>query len=160
MSGGAQLQRVSTCLWFDTQGEEAARLYTSLFPDSRIVNVMPNPDPAQAHPLLVTFTLAGREFWALNGGKRFALTEACSMVAACDTQAEIDRLWAALTADGGSPVECGWLKDRFGVSWQIVWSALPELLGGADRAAAARVFGAVLGMKKLDIAALRAAHQG
>ena len=155
----AAMQRVSTCLWFDTQAEQAAQLYTSLFPDSRIVSVVQNADPAAAHPVLVVFTLAGTEFSALNGGPQFPHTEACSLVVACDTQAEIDRVWDALTADGGRPVECGWLKDRYGLSWQIVWPGLLSLLSDPDRAASGRAMAAMMTMKKLDIAALQAAHR-
>lgn len=145
-------QKISPCLWFDGQAEEAARFYATLFPDSGITSVTPGPTGAA---LVVEFRLAGVRFIGLNGGPMFKFTEAISLSVDCHSQAEIDRLWAALTADGGAPSQCGWLKDRYGLSWQIVPAVLPKLL--ADPAKAGRVMGALMGMVKLDIAALEAA---
>jgi predicted 3-demethylubiquinone-9 3-methyltransferase (glyoxalase superfamily) len=150
--------KVATCLWFDGDAEAAARFYVSLLPDSRITNVA-RPDP-DGPALLVEFTLAGAPYQALNGGPRYRLNEAASISVATRDQEETDRLWAALTADGGCESRCGWLKDRFGASWQVVPEALPRLLGSADRAAAERVWQAVLTMSRIDIAALEAAHRG
>jgi predicted 3-demethylubiquinone-9 3-methyltransferase (glyoxalase superfamily) len=145
-------QKISPCLWFDGQAEEAARFYATLFPDSGITSVTPGPTGAA---LVVEFRLAGVRFLGLNGGPMFKFTEAISLSVDCHSQAEIDRLWAALTADGGAPSQCGWLKDRYGLSWQIVPAVLPQLL--ADPTKAGRVMGAMMGMVKLDIAALEAA---
>lgn len=150
--------KVKTCLWFDTQGEEAARFYVSLLPDSRIDSVFrPTPD---GPPLVVEFTLAGTPYLVLNGGPQFRHTEAASISVRTKDQAETDRLWAALTADGGEENRCGWLKDRFGLSWQIVPEAFPRLLSDPDRAAADRAMQAMMKMIKLDIAALEAAFRG
>ncbi|WP_346291684.1 VOC family protein [Sphaerothrix gracilis] len=139
---------VSVCLWYDGNAEEAARLYTSLIPNSEVTNIS---------PVMVTFTLDGVPFQALNGGPQFKPTEASSIVVSTRTQEDTDRLWSALTADGGSEGRCAWLKDRFGVSWQIVPQILPKLLGATDRLAADRVFQAMLKMSKIDIKALEAA---
>lgn len=151
-------QKVSTCLWFDGVAEEAARFYVDLVPGSEIGEVMrPTPDsPA----VVVDFTLAGAPYQALNAGKGPRFTDAASIAVVTDDQAETDRLWDALTGEGGKPGRCGWLKDRYGLSWQIVPKALAELLRGADPAAAARVSQAMLGMGKIDVAALEAAHRG
>lgn len=150
--------KVATCLWFDDQAEEAARFYTSLLPDSRIVDDgRVDPDTP---PIMVTFTLAGTPFQALNGGPHFQLNEAASISVSTADQAETDRLWNALIADGGSESQCGWLEDRFGLSWQIVPEALPRLLGADDRAAANRAMEALLQMQKIDIARLEAAFRG
>lgn len=154
----ADRPKVATCLWFDGDAEPAARFYVSLLPDSRITNVT-RPDP-DGPALLVEFTLAGAPYQALNGGPRYRLTEAASISVTTRDQEETDRLWEALTADGGSEGRCAWLKDRFGVSWQIVPEALPRLLGSGDRAAADRVWQAVLAMGRIDIAALETAHRG
>jgi predicted 3-demethylubiquinone-9 3-methyltransferase (glyoxalase superfamily) len=150
-------QRIKPFLWFDDQAEVAARLYTSLFPDSRILDASPGPD---GKVMMVSFVLAGLEFTALNGGPQFPFTEAISLSVSCADQAEVDRLWDALTADGGEESQCGWLKDRFGLSWQIVPDALGEVLGGPDREGAARAMEAMLQMRKLDVARLRAAYAG
>ncbi len=141
---------VAVCLWYDTDAEAAARFYTSLIPHSHITSVT---------PVMVTFTLDGVPFQALNGGPHFTHSEAASIVVSTQDQAETDRLWAALIADGGSEGQCGWLKDRFGVSWQIVPRVLPELLGAEDQAAVARTFTAMLQMTRLDIAALERAFR-
>ncbi len=147
--------KVRTCLWFNAGGEAAAEFYVALLPDSRIETVV-RPDP-DGPPLVVEFTLAGAPYMILNGGPHYQLTPAASISVLTTDQAETDRLWAALTADGGSESQCGWLTDRYGVSWQIVPEALPRLLGAEDRTAAARAQEAMLTMGKIDIAALEAA---
>ena len=147
----AKQSTVATCLWFDGQAEEAARFYTALIPNSAITSVS---------PAMVAFTLDGVPFQALNGGPQFKHTEAASISVTTHDQDETDRLWSALTADGGSEGRCAWLKDRFGVSWQIVPSILPKLLGSPDREAADRALKAMLQMKKIDIAKLEAAFDG
>jgi len=156
------MKTITPWLWFDGQAEEAARLYASVFKNSRIVNTRyyPEGSPGPAGSVMtVEFVLDGVEFVALNGGPQYTFTPAISFMASCETQDEVDRLWKALS-EGGQEVQCGWLTDRFGVSWQIVPTALQDLLGSADRAAAQRAFTAMLGMKKLDIAALQRAYDG
>lgn len=150
-----QTPRISTCLWFDGVAEQAAQLYTSLVENSVITRVM-KPDP-EGPPLLVEFTLAGVPYQALNGGPHFTLSEAASIVIVTRDQAETDRLWNALIADGGSPSQCGWCKDRFGLSWQVVPQRLLDLLNSPDRATAQRVTGVMLTMGKLELAPLEAA---
>jgi predicted 3-demethylubiquinone-9 3-methyltransferase (glyoxalase superfamily) len=158
------MSKVSPCLWFDGEAEEAANLYVSLLPDSRIESVQKNvvdgPAGKAGTVLVVRFTRAGQSFMALNGGRRFEYTHAVSFKIDCEDQAEVDRLWNALLSDGGKAEQCGWLKDRFGVSWQIVPTALPKYLGGPDRAGAQRAMQAMLGMVKLDIEGLRRAYEG
>lgn len=149
-------QKVTPFLWFDNQAEEAARFYVSLFPDSAVTGVTPGPD---GKPLVVAFRLAGIDLLALNGGPQHPHTEAFSLSIDCHSQDEVDRYWEALTA-GGSPVACGWLKDRFGLFWQVVPDVLPKLLGDPDRAKAGRVMQAMMGMIKLDVRALEAAADG
>src|SRR5947209_6124640 len=149
-------QKITPCLWFDGKAEEAAAFYTSIFPDSAVTAVTPGLGGAA---LLVEFRLAGVRFLALNGGPHFRFNEAISLSIDCRTQAEVDELWEKLSA-GGSPGQCGWLKDRYGLSWQVVPDALPKLLGNPDRAKAARVMKAMMTMTKLDIAALQAAADG
>ncbi len=155
-------QRTSTCLWFDGQAREAAEFYVGLFPNSRIVAVNyfleGAPRPAGS-VLTVRFLLDGTEYVALDGGPEFKFTPAMSIVAYCDTQDEVDRLWRAL-GDRGQPGQCGWLTDRFGVSWQIVPRTLIEMLGASDKAAAQRAFTAMMEMTKLDVAALKRAFAG
>lgn len=148
---------VTPCLWFDGQAEEAVAFYVSLVPDSRITKVTPGPGNTA---LTVAFTLGGRDFVALNGGPQFRFTEAVSFVVQCDTQAEIDRLWEQLTRDGGAESQCGWCRDRFGLSWQVVPRRLGEMLSDPDRAKARRVTEAFLPMKKLIIAELERAFAG
>jgi predicted 3-demethylubiquinone-9 3-methyltransferase (glyoxalase superfamily) len=153
---------ISPFLWFDDQAEEAATLYTSLFPDSRIVDVSRYPEgaPPPAVPgraMSVTFVLDGVEFQALNGGPRFPFTQAFSIFVTAETQERIDFYWDALIADGGEPSQCGWLRDRFGLSWQIVPPVLGELLADADRDRAGRVMRAMLSMQRIVIADLEAA---
>ena len=158
------MSKISPCLWFDGEAEEAAKLYVSLLPDSRIDRVQKNPVDGPAGKagtvLVVQFTLAGQQCMALNGGTRFEYTQAISFKIDCEDQAEVDRLWDALSSNGGSVERCGWLRDRFGVYWQIVPSVLPQLLGGSDRAGAQRAMQAMLKMVKLDIAELRKAYEG
>jgi predicted 3-demethylubiquinone-9 3-methyltransferase (glyoxalase superfamily) len=153
---------ISPCLWFDDQAEEAARFYTSVFPHSKILEVRLNgeggPWPAGS-VLLVVFQLEGREFIALNGGPAFTFNESISFYTDCATQEEVDRLWSALT-DGGQESQCGWLKDRFGVSWQIVPRRLVELMADPDPEKAGRVVQAMLAMKKIDIKTLEDAYAG
>jgi predicted 3-demethylubiquinone-9 3-methyltransferase (glyoxalase superfamily) len=158
------MSKITPCLWFDGEAEEAANFYVSLLPDSRIETVQRNtvdsPGGKAGTALVVEFTLAGQRFMALNGGMRFEYTHAVSFKIDCADQAEVDRLWDALLADGGQASRCGWLKDRYGLSWQIVPTALPKYLGGADRAGAQRAMQAMLGMAKLDIAGLKMAYEG
>ena len=152
---------VATCLRFDRDAEAAARFYVSLLPGSTIDHVQRSPRDYPAgragEVLIVDFTLDGHAMQALNGGAGVLHSSAASIAVACDTQAEIDRLWAALTADGGREVQCGWLNDRWGVPWQIYPTAMTRLLADADPARAARAMTAMMGMVRLDIAALEAA---
>lgn len=154
---------ISPFLWFDSQAEEAAELYVSLFDNSWIVNIARYPEgsPGPAGSAMsVSFVLDGVRVQALNGGPTFSFTEAFSFMVSADTQERIDFLWEALTRDGGEESQCGWLKDRFGLSWQIVPPVLGTLLGGEDAEGSARAMTAMLGMRKLDIAALEAAYAG
>ena len=147
------------CLWFDTQGEDAARFYTSVFPNSRIVEVarFGEAGPREAGTVMaVSFELDGRPFTALNGGPEFTFSEAVSFQIECADQAEVDRYWETLS-EGGEQGPCGWLKDRFGLSWQVVPTRLYELLRDPDTERAQRVMKAMLGMGKIEIAALEAA---
>ncbi len=159
----AQTQKVSTCLWFDTEAEDAVNFYVSIFEDSHVVR-MSRYGKDQRMPagtvLTVEFDLAGTRFMALNGGPLFKFTEASSMVVKCDTQAEIDRVWEALLADGGCEVQCGWLKDKYGLSWQIVPVELGDMMQDPDGEKTARVMAALLQMVKLDVAKLTAAFKG
>jgi len=156
------MQRVSTCLWFDDQAQDAAEFYVSLFPNSRIIdtnyNLEGSPRPAGS-VLTVTFSLDGTEYMGLNGGPVFTFSPAISLVAHCDTQEELDVLWRSLS-EGGQEGQCGWLTDRYGVSWQVVPRMLQALLNTKNTAASQRMFTAMLGMTKLDIAALQRAYDG
>jgi predicted 3-demethylubiquinone-9 3-methyltransferase (glyoxalase superfamily) len=158
------MSKISPCLWFDGEAEEAANFYVSLLPDSRIEtvqrNTMDGPSGKAGTVLVVEFTLAGQRYMALNGGTRFEFTHAISFKINCADQAEVDSLWDALSSNGGKVERCGWLRDRFGVSWQIVPTALGQYLGGPDRAGAGRAMAAMLKMVKLDIAELRKAYEG
>jgi predicted 3-demethylubiquinone-9 3-methyltransferase (glyoxalase superfamily) len=149
------------CLWFDGNAEEAANFYASLIPDSRIDKVWQSPADTPSGPkgtvLVVDFTLAGQRVQGLNGGPDFRFNEAISLVIECDDQAEVDRLWGALTADGGEPGPCGWLKDRYGLSWQIVPRELNELLDDPDPERARRAMEAMLAMGKIEVDELRRA---
>ncbi|TQF69332.1 VOC family protein [Rhodococcus spelaei] len=157
------MQKITPCLWFDTQAEEAATFYTSIFKNSSIGEIsrygegMPKP---AGTAMTVAFTLDGQNFTALNGGPEFAFTEAVSFQVDCADQAEVDEYWEALTADGGQESQCGWLKDKFGMSWQIVPSALPSVLGGPDPAGAQRAVAAMMQMRKIDIGVLQKAYDG
>jgi predicted 3-demethylubiquinone-9 3-methyltransferase (glyoxalase superfamily) len=162
------IQRIHPCLWFDDQGEEAATFYTGIFPNSRIVRTARYPDVGQevhggkaGSVLTVEFELDGQMFTALNGGPAFTFNEAISLQVMCENQAEVDRYWTKLSA-GGEPKaqQCGWLRDRYGVSWQIVPAMLPVLMTDPDSAKTGRVMAALLEMKKLDIAALERAAAG
>jgi predicted 3-demethylubiquinone-9 3-methyltransferase (glyoxalase superfamily) len=153
------MSKLTPCLWFDTEGEEAATFYTSVFPNSRIVDIArygeAGPRPAGT-VMMVTFELDGDRFLALNGGPEFTFSEAISYQVDCRTQAEVDAYWSALS-EGGEEGPCGWLKDRYGLSWQIVPARLPELLSDPDREKSQRVMRAMLGMQKIEIAELEAA---
>lgn len=153
------MQKITPFLWFDGNAEEAIDFYTSVFPDSKIGQVSrygeDGPGPAET-VMVGTFELFGQEFMVLNGGPHFKFTEAISFMVHCETQEEVDRYWNALT-EGGSESQCGWLKDKFGLSWQIIPTVLGKLLGGPDPEKAQRVMKAMMGMVKLDIAALEAA---
>ncbi|WP_031510213.1 VOC family protein [Streptomyces megasporus] len=150
------MQKITTNLWFDGQAEEAARFYTSLFDDSRITDVQHYSEVGPGEPgtvMTVTFELAGQQFVAINGGPEFSFTEAISLSVDCADQAEVDRLWARLT-EGGEEGPCGWLKDRYGLSWQIVPRQLTELLNDPDPARSEKAMKAMLGMKKIDVQGL------
>ena len=157
------MDKIAVCLWFDGKAEEAAAFYTSLFSDSRIDNVDrapgDNPSTPEGAVLTVGFTLAGRSFIGLNGGPDFTFNEAMSLSIDCADQAEVDRYWNALIAGGGEESRCGWLKDRYGVSWQVVPRQLIEMLGSADRDAARRAMEAMLEMRKIDVAKLQEAYE-
>ncbi len=153
----AKRQKITTNLWFDTEAEEAANFYTSIFNDSKIVNIMrfgeAGPRPAEM-VMTVTFQLEGQEFTAINGGPEFKFSEAISLLVNCETQEEVDELWDKLSA-GGEEGPCGWLKDKFGLSWQIVPTVLDELLQDEDTDRANRAMKAMLQMSKLDIEVLQ-----
>ena len=155
------MDKVFPCLWFDGNAEEAANFYVSLLPDSRVDEVVrspaDNPSTKEGEVIVVDFTLAGRKFSGLNGGPQFKFTEAVSFAIRCKDQAEVDRLWDALTADGGEPGPCGWLKDRFGLSWQIAPRELNELMDDPDPDRARRAMESMLKMGKIDIEEIRRA---
>ncbi|MFC8227032.1 VOC family protein [Streptomyces sp. NPDC057287] len=151
------MQKIRPCLWFDNQAEEAAAFYVSVFGgDSRIENTTRWPEGTESagSVLTVDFVLAGQEYMGLNGGPQFTFDESVSLSVDCADQEEVDRLWAAFTEDGEES-QCGWLRDKYGLSWQIVPRELPELLNGPDRARAERAMKAMMGMRKLDVQALR-----
>jgi predicted 3-demethylubiquinone-9 3-methyltransferase (glyoxalase superfamily) len=156
------MPKTTPCLWFDNQGEEAAEFYTSIFPNSKILEVArygpagPGPEGSEGSVMTVRFMLDGQDFVALNGGPEFTFSEAVSFQVECGSQEEVDEYWTRLS-DGGSEGPCGWLKDRFGLSWQIVPTALPALLSDPDPGRAQRAMQAMLKMKKIDIAELRRA---
>ena len=164
----ASVQKITPCLWFDNQAEEAAKFYVSLFKNSAIGSVTRyGKEGFEVHGrpegsvLTVSFRLDGQEFTALNGGPHFKFSEAISFVVRCETQAEVDRYWDKLGEGGDQRAQqCGWLKDKYGISWQIVATALVEMMSDADRIKSERVMRAVLQMKKLDLAALRRAYEG
>jgi predicted 3-demethylubiquinone-9 3-methyltransferase (glyoxalase superfamily) len=156
-------QKITTFLWFDNKAEAAANFYVSIFKNSKIVSISRysegGPGPAGT-AMTVNFELDGQEFIALNGGPQLKFTEAISLFVNCATQEEVDYFWSRLTADGGQESRCGWLKDKFGLSWQIVPTALGELLGNKDRKKAQRAMQAMLKMKKIDIGELKRAAEG
>jgi predicted 3-demethylubiquinone-9 3-methyltransferase (glyoxalase superfamily) len=150
-------------LWFDTQAEQAAAFYTAVFPNSRIVAVTRYNDAGPGDPgsvMTVEFELDGQRFVGINGGPQFTFDEAVSFQIRCADQAELDYYWDALTGDGGQESQCGWLKDRFGLSWQVVPIGMEQLLSDADPARAQRAMQAMLGMRRLDLAAIEAAADG
>jgi len=149
------MQKISTYLWFDNQAEEATNFYVSIFKNSKVVSVMKMGEQV----LSTTFILESQEFIALNGGPMFKFTEAISLFVKCETQAEIDEFWTKLTANGGQPSMCGWLKDKYGLSWQIVPPILGELLRDKDPKKSKRVMDAMLKMTKIDIDALKKAAE-
>ena len=160
------LQRITPFLWFDHQAEEAAKFYVSIFKDSRITSFACYDDAAakaagrpKGSVMTVAFELDGQPFTALNGGPHFKFTEAISLVVNCQTQEEVDHFWSKLSA-GGQEVQCGWLKDRFGVSWQVVPTVLPEMLQDKDPEKAKRVMAAMLKMAKISIEGLKHAYEG
>jgi predicted 3-demethylubiquinone-9 3-methyltransferase (glyoxalase superfamily) len=159
----AAKQKIKTFLWFDANAEEAANFYVSVFKDSKVLSVArygdAGPGP-KGSAITVNFEIEGQEFIALNGGPHFKFTEAISLLVDCDSQPEVDELWSQLTAGGGAESQCGWLKDRFGLSWQIVPKVLFTLMGDADPVKSKRVMEAMMKMSKIDIAALERAHQG
>ena len=154
-------QTITPCLWFKDQALEAAEFYTSVFPDSSIVTVQrapaDTPGPKAGSVLVVQFKLAGQDYQALNGGPHDKFNDALSLSVSCKDQTEVDRYWSALTGGGGKPVQCGWLKDKYGLSWQIVPKRLPELLADPDPEKAKRAMEAMMKMVKIDVAALEAA---
>lgn len=164
----SKVQRIAPCLWFDGQAEEAARFYTSIFPNSRITDISYFGEAGhEVHGrpagsvMVAAFELDGQPFTALNGGPQFRFSEAISLMVSCETQEEVDYYWERLSAGGEEQAQqCGWLKDRFGLSWQIVPTALLRLMSGPDRARSGRTMEALLQMKKIDIAALERAADG
>jgi predicted 3-demethylubiquinone-9 3-methyltransferase (glyoxalase superfamily) len=154
------MQRITPCLWFDNQGEDAANYYVSLFDDAKILDVLRYgegaPLPAGT-ALTVSFQLEGLEFTALNGGPAFTFNEAVSFQVSCESQDEVDRLWNTLTSDGGEEGNCGWLKDKYGLSWQIIPTEMPTLLSDPDPGRAQRAMQAMLQMNKIDIEAIKKA---
>jgi predicted 3-demethylubiquinone-9 3-methyltransferase (glyoxalase superfamily) len=158
------MSKVSTCLWFEKDAEAAVRFYVSLVPDSSLKHIQRSPGNwpggVAGDVIMVTFTLGGQSFQALNGGAPASYGTAASISVECADQTEVDRLWTSLIADGGSEIRCGWLRDNWGVPWQIVPETLPRLLANPDPAVSGRVFAAMTKMVKLDIAALEHAAAG
>jgi predicted 3-demethylubiquinone-9 3-methyltransferase (glyoxalase superfamily) len=151
------MQKIKTYLWFNDNAEEAINFYVSIFKDSKILSRMPGPD---GKLLGASFQLEGQEFMAMNAGPMFKFTEAISLYVDCDTQEEVDDLWNKLIAGGGQESMCGWLKDKFGLSWQVIPKVLGKLMGDPDREKGNRVMQAMLQMKKIDIAGLQKAYDG
>ena len=156
--------KLTTCLWFDGNAREAANFYTSIFPDSSIADnwIAPTDTPGnkQGEEIVVNFKIFGHDFIALNGGPQFPHSEAVSFQIPCKDQSEIDHYWEILTKDGGHESQCGWLKDKFGVSWQVISAEMNHYLGGPDSAGAQRATQAMLGMRKIDLAAMKSAYEG
>jgi predicted 3-demethylubiquinone-9 3-methyltransferase (glyoxalase superfamily) len=158
-----KIQKITPCLWFEGNAEEAVNFYISIFAQSRVLDITRYGDGAplpKGTPLVITFELEGQSFMVLNAGPHDKFNDAISLHVLCDTQEEIDRLWQHLPSGGGHPVQCGWLKDKYGVSWQIVPSMLPDLLRSDDAEKSARVMQALMKMVKLDIKQLQAAYDG
>jgi predicted 3-demethylubiquinone-9 3-methyltransferase (glyoxalase superfamily) len=160
----ATVQKLTTCLWFDGNAEEAARFYVSVFKNAKLGRISHYPNEGQdvhqqpeGKVLVVEFEIEGQKFIGLNGGPQFKLSEAVSFVVNCDSQAEIDHYWEKLTADGGQPSQCGWLRDKFGLSWQVTPSKIGDWITAADKQKSARVFAEVMKMGKLDLATLEQA---
>lgn len=150
------MQKITPFLWFDGNAEEAMNFYTSVFKNAKVKNISKAGDQVMS----VTFELEGQEFIGLNGGPKFSFTPAVSFFVTCETQEEIDEFWNKLTADGGEPSRCGWLKDKFGLSWQIVPPILGQLIGDKDPEKAQRAVQAMMQMNKIDIETLKKAHAG
>jgi predicted 3-demethylubiquinone-9 3-methyltransferase (glyoxalase superfamily) len=148
---------ITPWLWFDTEGEEAANFYASVFPNSKILDVTRYGPGTEDKVMTVSFELNGQKFVALNGGPEFTFSEAVSFMVSCDGQEEVDELWSTLTEDGGEESQCGWLKDKFGVSWQIIPTRLRELLSDPDPERSRRAMEAMLKMKKIEIGELERA---
>jgi len=155
---------LTTCLWFNGNARQAANFYTSIFPDSSIADnwIAPTQTPGnqQGEEVVVNFRIFGRSFIGLNGGPQFPHSEAISFQIPCKDQIEIDKYWALLTADGGSESQCGWLKDKFGISWQVTSPEMMKYLGGSDAQGSQRATQAMLGMKKINLAELKSAYLG
>lgn len=153
------MHKITPFLWFNTQAEEAMNFYVSIFKDAKVIQVdrYPEGTPAAGSAMMAVFELNGQRFMALNGGPQFKFTEAVSFFVNCETQAEVDDLWEKLT-EGGEEQQCGWLKDKYGVSWQIIPNALGEMMGDPDPQKAGRVMEALLKMRKIDTALLKAAY--
>ena len=149
------MQKISTFLWFEKDAEEAAKFYVSVFKNSKVLSIMPGPNGTV---MGVTFELEGQVFQALNGGPHYKLTPAVSLFVNCESQAEVDKLWQTFIADGGKPSRCGWLVDKFGLSWQIIPTVLGELIGSKDRERAGKALNAMMQMEKIDIAKLQEAY--
>ena len=156
------MQKITTFLWFDNQAEQAVNLYVSLFKNSKIVSVArygeAGPGPAGS-VMTIDFQLDGQDYIALNGGPLFKFTEAISLMVRCESQAEVDRLWSRLTADGGEESQCGWLKDKFGLSWQVIPAELSTYIAGKDAVKSQKAVQAMLQMKKIDINQIRKAYE-
>lgn len=157
------MQKITPFLWFDDQAEEAMNFYTSVFEDSKVIGVSRYGEAGPGEPgtvMIATFELEGQRFTALNGGPRFKFTEAISFEVDCETQDEVDYLWESLTAGGGEESMCGWLRDKYGLSWQVVPRVLGELMGDDDREKVKRVTEAMLSMRKIEIVELQRAYEG
>ena len=157
------MQKLTPCLWFDFNADEAVEHYLAIFKNGTVLDVTHYGDAVpslKGKVLTMRFVIEGQEFLALNGGPQFPFTEAISIAIDCADQAEVDRLWDAILAHGGKAEQCGWIRDRYGLAWQITPSALPKYLGGPDKAGAQRAMQAMLGMVKLDIEGLKRAYEG
>jgi predicted 3-demethylubiquinone-9 3-methyltransferase (glyoxalase superfamily) len=152
-----EMKKITPFLWFDTEAEEAMNLYVSIFKNSKVLGVTPGPN---GRAMSVNFELEGQEFIGLNAGPEFKFNESISFLVNCNSQEEVDELWEKLTADGGEESRCGWLKDKYGLSWQIIPTALGEMLGDPDRQKAGRAMQAMLQMNKIDIQGLKQAYDG